>query len=87
MGTDPSICPAGRDNPLFRRHVRDHHLRQEQVLHHQRHHPRGADPLAFERNETLADDHAIGRVGAHTGAFAGNAVQLLPLLEEGEDEL
>lgn len=84
MGTDPSIRPAGRNNPLFRRHVRHHDLRQQHVLHHQRHHPRGADPLAFERNEALADDHAIGRVGAHTGAFAGDAVQLLLLLEESE---
>lgn len=87
MGTDPSIRRAGRNNALLRCHVRDHDLRQQHILHNQRHHPRGADPLAFERNKALADDHAIGRVGAHTGAFARNAVQLLLLLEESEGEL
>lgn len=87
MGTDLSDGRAWSNNRLLRRHVRDHDLCQQNVLDHQEHHPRRAGPLAFERGKALADDHAIGRVGAHPGAFNVHAVQLLLLLEESEGEL
>lgn len=87
MGTYTTIRRAGRHHPLFCRHVRHYDLRQRHVLHHQTYDPRGAEPLASERVKSLAVNHATDRFGAHTGAFAGNAVQLLLLLEESEGQL